>query len=52
MHTIEVWVGHGSEKMVERYTHHRTEYHQHTLRRFRERSFLVQLVQWLKSEQP
>jgi integrase len=31
MHTINAWIGHGSEKMVERYTHHRTEYHQQHL---------------------
>jgi integrase len=28
IHTIKAWIGHGSEKMVERYTHHRAEYHQ------------------------
>ena len=31
MHTIKAWIGHGSEAMVERYTHHRTEYHQQHL---------------------
>jgi integrase len=31
MHTMKAWIGHGSEKMVERYTHHRTEYHQQHL---------------------
>lgn len=28
IHTIKAWIGHGSEKMVEKYTHHRAEYHQ------------------------
>jgi integrase len=31
MHTIKAWIGHGSEKMVGRYTHHRTEYHRQHL---------------------
>lgn len=31
MHTIKAWIGHGSEKMVERYTHSRAEYHRRHL---------------------
>ncbi|MGA7796133.1 MAG: tyrosine-type recombinase/integrase [Candidatus Acidiferrales bacterium] len=31
IHTIKAWIGHGSEKMVENYTHHRAEYHQQHL---------------------
>jgi integrase len=30
-YTIKAWIGHGSEKMVEKYTHHRAEYHQQHL---------------------
>ncbi len=31
MHTIKAWIGHGSEKMVARYTHSRPAYHQQHL---------------------
>jgi integrase len=27
IHTIKAWIGHGSEKRVERYRHHRAEFH-------------------------
>jgi integrase len=33
MHTIKAWIGHGSEMMVERYTHHRTESSRSIMRR-------------------
>lgn len=31
IHTIKAWIGHGSDKMVEQYTHFRPEYHANSL---------------------